>query len=238
MLTLTIARRELLSFFYSPIAYVVLGLFGFGSALIFFSSFGPSEPAELRPTLEGLIWLLIFLVPAISMRLISEEFRSGTVEVLMTSPVLDIEVVVGKWLGALGFFSVLLLPILVLAFVLEFNGAPDWGPILTGMIGLLLVAALYLSIGTFASALTQNQIIAFIVTVLIICLLTILMFFLPRAAWVPPNLARALMYVNVNQQFDTFNKGLLAMPNLIFFASSILLFLFLAVKTLESRRWR
>ena len=235
---LTIARRELCSLYFSPIAYVVLGLFALGTAMIFSLQFRPGEPASLRMTLSGLIWLMIFVVPAISMRLLSEEFRTGTIELLMTSPVSDAIVVLGKWLGALGFFCTLLVPLLVLALVIEFNGTPDWGPMISGLIGLVLVGGLYLAIGTFASALTQNQIIAFIVTVFLICLITIAMFFLPRAGWVGPNLSRAFLYINVNERFDTFNKGLLALPDVAYFASGVALFLFLAVKMLESKRWR
>ena len=236
--TLTIARRELSSLFFSPIAYVVLGLFALGTTLIFVNTFGPGYAAWLRETFSGLIWLLILIVPAISMGLISQEIRSGTVETLLTSPVSDTQIIIGKWLGAMGFFSVLLLPLIVLAIVLELNGNPDWGPIVSGLIGLLLVGGLYMAIGTFASALTPEQIIAFLVTVFLICLLTIALYFIPRAAWVPPDLARAMMYANVNDQFATFNKGLLAMPNIVYFASTIGLFLFMAVKALEIRRWR
>ena len=94
--TVAIAKRELASFFFSPIAYVVLGLFAFGTAMIFFLGYGPGQPASLRPTLEGVVWLMVLLVPAVSMRLISDEIRSGTLESLVTSPVTDVQVVVGK----------------------------------------------------------------------------------------------------------------------------------------------
>ena len=236
--TLAIAKRELTGLFFSPIAYVVLGLFALGTSMIFFASFGPGQPASLRTTLDGVIWLMIFLVPAISMRLISEELRSGTVEPLMTAPITETQVVGGKWLGAMGFFAVLLLPLAVLVVVLEATAAPDLGPVATGLLGLMLVGGLYLAIGTFASAVTQNQIIAFLLTVFIICFFTIAMFFLPRAAFIGPGLRQSMFYLNVNFQFDDFNKGLIDTSNFVYFASGITVFLFLAVKTLESRRWR
>ena len=236
--TLTIAGRELMGLFYSPIAYVVLGLFALGTGLIFVGNFYPGEPATLRPTLQGLVWLMIFLVPAISMRLISEEFRSGTFEPLMTSPVTDAQVVLGKWLGAMGFYAALMVPLLVLAVVLEVYADPDGGPMRTGLLGLLLVGGFYLAIGTFASAVTQNQIIAFLLTVFVICLFTILFFFLPQASFVGASLRSAMFYMNVNMQFDDFSKGLIDTSNLIYFASGIAFFLFLAVKMLESKRWR
>jgi len=237
--TLTIAKRELTSLFFSPIAYVVMGLFGLGMTLIFFLGFYPGGQAALRTTFQGVIWLMIFLVPAISMRLISEEFRSGTIETLMTCPVSDTQVIFGKWAGAMAFFVVLILaPVIVLVFVLEYNGRPEYGPIFTGVVGLLLTGGLYLAIGTFASAITQNQIIAFMLTVSIICLLTLMLYFLPNAAFVGDGLRKALHYMNVNYQFDDFAKGLVDLTNIIYFISGIALFLFMAVIVLQSRRWR
>jgi len=237
--TLTIAKRELTSLFFSPIAYVVMGLFALGITMIFLLSFHPGDQATLRPTLARVIWLMILLMPAISMRLISEEFRSGTIETLMTCPVSDTHVILGKWMGAMGFFLVLLLaPTIVLVVVLECNGRPEYGPILTGLVGLILTGGLYLAIGTFASAITEDQIIAFLLTAGIICLLTLLLFFLPYASFVGPDLRRALLYMNVNHQFDDFAKGLVDLTNLIYFTSGIALFLFMAVIVLQSRRWR
>ncbi|MEE9212675.1 MAG: ABC transporter permease [Phycisphaeraceae bacterium] len=236
--TVTIAKRELTSLFYSPIAYVVLGLFGFGASLIFFRFFGPGQQATLRQTFDGIIWLMIFLMPAISMRMISEELRSGTVEMLVTSPLTDTQVIVGKWLGTMGFLAVLLSPLLVLVGVLEINGDPDYGPIFSGLLGLMLAGGLYLAIGCFASATTQDQIISFVFTVFIICLLTFLMYFLPDAPFIGPGLREAMFYMNVNRQYGDYSKGLIDIANLVYFVSGIMLFLFLAVMMLQSRRWR
>ena len=235
---MTIARRELVGLFYSPIAYVVLALFALGSSLIFVDGFGAGAAATMRGTFGGVVWLMIFLVPAISMRLVSEEFRSGTIEPLMTAPISDAQVIAGKWLGAMGFFLVLLVPLVIQAMVLEMTASPDRGPIFTGLLGLALVGGLYLAIGIFASATTQNQIIAFLLTVFIISLLTFGMFFLPRAGFVGPGLREAMFYLNVNGQYEDFNKGLIDTSNFVYFATGIGLFLFLAVKVLESRRWR
>ena len=237
--TLTIAKRELQSLFFSPVAYAVMGVFGLGITLIFLLGFHPGAQATLRPTFQGVVWLMILLVPAISMRLISEEYRSGTIETLMTCPISDTHVIVGKWAGALGFFlAVILAPMIVLVVVLESNGRPEYGPMFAGLVGLILVGGLYLAIGTFASAITQSQMLAFILTVMIVCLLTLLLFFLPNAAFVGPDLRRALLYMNVNHQFEDFAKGLVDLTNFIYFISGIALFLFLAVVVLQSRRWR
>lgn len=238
MPTLTIARRELSSLFFSPIAYVVLALFSLGSALVFFTQYQVGAEATLRGTFAGLIWLLIFLAPAISMRLLSEELRSGTMETLATAPLRDAQIVLGKWLGAMGFFAVLLLPVLALAGLLELTAEPDYGPILAGLVGLLLVGGFYTAIGIFASSLTENQIIAFLLTIFIICLFTFLLFFLPHAAFVSNAWRQVMLYANVNAQFDDFGKGLIDLRGVVYFLSGTALFLFAAVVSLESRRWR
>jgi ABC-2 type transport system permease protein len=234
----TLFRRELASLFFSPIGYVVLAMFALGSSLVFYVSFGPGNHATMRNTYAGVVWLLVFLAPAISMRLLSEEISRGTLEKLMTSPVGEAQVVLGKWLAAVAFFAVLLLPLVVQFGVLELSADPDWGPAITGLVGLLLVGGLYLAIGVFASAASENQIIAFLLTVFVICLLTFLLYFLPEATFVPPRVRAAMFYANVNRQFEDFNKGLIDLRNFVYFLSVTALFLFLAVKLLESRRWR
>lgn len=234
----TIAKRELASQFFSPIAYVVLGLFALGTSMIFLATFRPGEPATLRNTLQGVVWTLVFLVPAISMRLISDEFRSGSIEPLMTAPVTDTQVIVGKWLGALGFFASLLVPLVVLVVVLEVFADPDYGPIMTEFVGLMLIGGLYLAIGIFSSAATQNQIIAFLLTVFIISLFTVALFFLPQTSFISPGTRQAMFYLNVHMQFEDFNKGVTDTSNLVYFVSGTALFLFMAVKLLESKRWR
>lgn len=236
--TFTIAKRELMGLFFSPIAYVVLGLFALGTTLFFLQGFGAGQPAQLRPTLEPVVWIMIFLVPAISMRLLSEEYRSGTIEVMMTSPISDTQMVLGKWLGAMGFYLVLLLPLVLLTLVLEWYGQPDYGPIVSGMLGLMLVGGLYLAIGVFASSATQNQIIAFLLAVFIICIFTLATHFLAQAAFISPAMRQTMFYLNVNWQYQDFSKGLIDISNFVYFASGIGLFLFLAVRVLESRRWR
>lgn len=237
-MTLTIAKRELTSLFYSPIAYVVLGAFAIGSSTFFLQSFEPGRPATMRPTFDAVVWLLVFLAPAISMRLISEELRSGTFERLMTSPVTDMQVVLGKWLGAFAFFCVLLSPLVVQAVVLERVAEPELGPIVTGLVGLGLVGALYLAIGVFASAWSQNQIIAFLLTVSIIAVPTFAAYYVSGRAMPDPAVRRLVDYISVNQQYADFAKGLIDIRNFVYFVSGTALFLFLATWLVQSRRWR
>lgn len=235
--TLVIAKRELASLFYSPIAYVVTALFALLAGFFFLSmTFVPGEPAEMRWTFFWMMWILIAIIPAISMRLLAEEYRSGTIEPLLSSPVSDANVVVGKWLGAMGFVLFVFSPSLLFVILLAVWSDPDYGPILTGYVGLMLIGGLYMAIGTFASVLTRNQIIAFLVTVAILLLITVVTFFLPRA--LPAEYAPYIAHISVPQQFEAFQRGLVDSADFVYFISGIVLFLTLAVKALESRKWR
>jgi ABC-2 type transport system permease protein len=153
-------------------------------------------------------------------------------------PISDSQVVIGKWLGAMGFLLTLMVPLLILTLVLSFNADPDPGPILTGFLGLLLVGGLYLAIGAFASATTQNQIIAFLVTVFIILTFVYLCPGLAQSRWAPEWLKQGLFYVNIYDQYGDFAKGVIDLGRVFFFISGIALFLFLAMQILQSKRWR
>lgn len=236
--TLIIAKRELSALFYSPVAYLVLGVFAFVADMLFFRWFSQGMAASLRSEFTAVVWLMAFVVPAISMRLVSEEMASGTIEPLMTAPVDDTQMIMGKWLGAMAFFLTLLLPLLVQLVLLDANGAPDYGPVFTGFLGLILVGAFYLAIGTVASTISNSQLIAFILTVLVTGMLTIGAAMLSYSSWLPDSIKPAVFYINVNDQFNNFAKGLIDVRNFVYFISGTALFLFLAVKLLESRRWR
>jgi ABC-2 type transport system permease protein len=234
---LAIARREVNSFFYSPIAYVVMAILAEIAGVYFlFSVFRTGEAATMRPLFSFLTWVLIAICPAISMKLVAEELRSGTVETLMTSPVSDAQVIVGKWLGALGFFAVALLPTLFFVGLLAVFADPDYGPIISGYVGLLLIGALYLAIGAFASVTTRNQIIAFLLTAFIILMITVVVYWLQFA--VPTRFVFFVNYLDATQHYEDFAKGLLDFSHFVYFASGVALFLVLAVKLLETRKWR
>ncbi len=238
MRTLTIARRELSSFFFSPIAYLVITAFVLLTGLFFMLAvFRPEQPVSMQSLFNIVVFVLVAILPAISMRLLSEELRSGTIESLLTSPLTDGQIIVGKWLGALGFFLIALLPTMVYLVLLEIWSDPDYGPILSGYVGLLFVGGFYLAIGLFVSSLTHNQIIAWVMTFFIILALTV-----ATAAWaiprfLPDGWAQAVMFVNVNAQYEDFAKGLIDISNLVYFASGIALFLVLAIVALQSRKW-
>ncbi len=231
-----VAKREWLGLFFSPIGYVVLGLFALGTALLFVARFETGAQATMRPVFDDAVWLLIFIAPAVSMRLFSEELRLGTIERLMTTPVSDAAVATGKWLGAMAFLVVLLMPLGVEALVMETVADPEPGPIWTGLLGLLLVGGLYLSIGLFASAMTSNQVIALLVTIAIISVPTFAAFFVADAAFLDPQWKQAVAYVSVNAQYADFAKGVIDIRNFVYFGSLTWLFVFLAARVMEGRR--
>jgi ABC-2 type transport system permease protein len=237
--TRAIAMREYAAFFRLPVGWVVIALFLFLTGLLFLIVvMRPGEPATLRGLFAVSGWLMLPIAPAISMRLVSEELRSGTIEPLMTSPVSDASIVIGKYLGACLFLLTLLAPTAVYVFILYrvADPAPDPGPILAGYLSVLLVGLLYTAVGTFASALTGNQTLAFIgtlLTLLIVLLITSLGF--DRA---PAAAREVLAQVSIPRRVGDFAKGVVDTANIAFFVGGSVLFLALAVVAVESRRWR
>ena len=236
----TIARREWLSLLCSPLAYVVAAVFALTAGLLFLAGFGAGEPASLRDVAGGLVWLAAVLVPALSMRSLSEELHRGTIERLMTLPIGEWQLVLGKWLAVMGLLVVLGLPLLVQWGVLAVYAEPppDAGEALGAAIGLLSVAAVFAAIGVAASAGTENQVIAWVVGVFITGMLTFGLFFLAEAEPVPPRLGAVARFANVNARFEAAARGVLDARDLLFFISTTAAFLFLAVCVLGLRRWR
>jgi len=248
-----ICRKELGSYFVSPIAYLLLTMFGiifgyfFWTALKFFvfrgmemQMSGQMYPMNLnewiiRPLLSNIGVIGLFMIPLITMRLFAEEKRSGTIELLATSPIRDTEIIVGKWLAALILYSSLLLfTALNFAFLFRY-GHPDWKPLLVGYLGILLQAGALLAIGTFISTLTKNQIIAGAAT-FAVCLL--LYVFGWVAGFDSSTWARVLSYTSVAVHDESFSKGVIDSKDAIFYISVIFLGLFLTARSLESLRWR
>jgi len=164
--TFAIARRELSATFVSPVAYVIGALFLLSAGLWFFHTvFVPGHPASLRPLFEAMAYLMIFAVPLLTMRLISEELRSGTVETLLTAPVTEAQVIGGKFLGVMGFYLALLASTLVFLLLMILYGEPDFGVVLSGYLGMTLLGAAFVSVGLFTSCLTQHQAVAAVVAV-------------------------------------------------------------------------
>lgn len=234
-----LAKRELASFFFSPIAYVVAAVFLAVSGIFFAGEiFRPGHEAQMRDLFDRQAFILVFIVPMLTMRLLAEEFRSGTIESLMTVPVRDYEVIVGKFLGTWLFYGALLIPTLIYAFmVLGYSGfSADPGPIIGGYLGLLLLGGFYIAVGMLTSTMTRNQVISAVLAFLILSVFTFLLWGV--AARLTGNWQTILRTINVYERFMDFSRGLLDLRHVVFFVSVTAGILFVAVKILESRRWR
>jgi ABC-2 type transport system permease protein len=226
------------SYFCSPIAYVAMALFLGVAGFFFQRDFEPGQPAGMRTVFDWLVWLMVFIVPVLCMGLLAQEWSSGTIEPLMTAPVGETDVVVGKFLGAMSFFGVLLLPTLVYVLILRTFSALDLGPIFTGYVGLLLVGAMFVAIGLFCSSLTRSQVVAAVSAVALLFVVTIAPYVLQTQASQLSATWRNLADQGVYNRFVDFSKGIVDSAHIIFFIACTALFLFLTTKVLESRRWK
>jgi len=230
----TIFRRELRSYFNSPVAYVVIVVFLAIVGWFFSSNLFLMNVASMRVVFELVPLVFLFFIPAITMRLLAEEQKTGTLELLTTRPVRDSEIVLGKFLAAWALVAITLLPTLLYVIALASLGPLDVGPVLSGYIGLLLMAAVYIAIGVLASSLTENQIVAFIVSFLIILALFLLNKVL---IYVPEGLASTFEFLGIDYHFSNIARGIIDSRNLIYFASLIGFSLLLATVSLGRRKW-
>jgi ABC-2 type transport system permease protein len=246
----TVARRELGAIFVQPIAYVVavfITLFTgylFAGQLTDFvlraaesSQFGPVSPPTADQILLTFNFVMIFFAPAFSMRLVSEELKSGTMELLMTLPVRDGQVVLGKWLAALLFYLSIVALTLVYPLVLVRFGNPDLGPIVSAYLGVLLWGGTLLAIGVLASALTEDQISAFMIAVGI-NLLLYLMSIPADLVTTDPRITTIFTELSLRDHQTGFMSGLITAKDVLYFVCVSAVFLFAAARVLESRRWR
>lgn len=241
-------RRELNAFFCSPIVYVVGTVFLFFFGLFYFLSVASPRGAEasLGWTMGMLTFMILpILAPVLTMRLLAEEKRSGTIEVLMTAPVRDWEVVVAKFLAALTAFAMMLVPTLVhvLGLYLVSERGPASAPLIGGYLGMSLTAALFLALGILASALSRDQIIAAIVGFAFsfcVFLMSMLEHLAREYQWFSENesMRKLLESISYARHSESFSKGLIDSRGIIFFVSLIVFILFLAVRAVESRKWR
>jgi len=234
---LVLARRELAGCFFSPLAYVIGALFLLASGLWFFHRiFIPGNEASLRPLFEAMATILVFAAPLLTMRLLSEEYRSGTIETLMTSPVSDASVVIGKFLGVMAFYVTLLAGTGVYLALMAAYGQPDAGVAAMGYLGMVLLGGMFIAVGLFASALTSHQLVAALVGTAILAAGAIMTQLIVAYGGEPWNALAAKL--NTMTYFRDFSRGVLDTRGVVFFLSATGLFLFLSVKALESRRWR
>jgi ABC-2 type transport system permease protein len=249
----TICRRELYAYFVSPIAWVLLAIFALLSGAFTFlisSSFvragfesqmqGQSFPMNVNeqviaPLFSNVAVIGLFLIPLISMRLFAEEKRQGTIELLITSPVHDLEIILGKWLSAVIMYAALMAVLALDYSFLFVYGNPDWKPVLTGFFGIVLQGACLLALGTFISTLTKNQIVAGAIGFSLALLLWILNW---TTSFGNSQTVQFLNYLSIVSHMDSFTRGVIDTKDVIYYCSMVFVGLFLTARSLESMRWR
>jgi ABC-2 type transport system permease protein len=250
---LAIAEKELRSYFASPIAYIIIGLFALLFGVFFnlylavfiqrsmgMSQFGGGGAANInqdmiRGVLMNAAVIILFVMPMITMRTYAEEKRSGTIELLLTSPVTDLQIILGKFFGAMGLFLAMLALTLIHTGILFLYGNPDWKPIATGYLGLILMGGCFLAVGLLISSLTKNQIVAGMVTFAVFLMLWVINWI---GQFVGPTMQSVLAYLSLTEHYDDFAKGIVDTKHLIYYASFMAFGLFLTAKSVDSERWR
>jgi gliding motility-associated transport system permease protein len=252
---IAIAQKELKSYFSSPIAYIVIGLWAllygyfFVAILSFFvrqsmqmNQFGMQGPQSMnvnqqliRPLLQNVTILILFLMPMVTMRTYSEEKRSGTIELLLTAPVTDFQIIMGKFLGALALYGVMLAVTAIHILLLFKFGTPEWKPIVTAYLGLLLLGGCFIALGLLISSLTSNQIVAGMVTFAVFLLLWVITWI---GSFSGPTVDKLTTYLSIIDHWDDFGKGVIDTTHVIYYVSFITFGLFLTAKSVDSERWR
>lgn len=218
-----ILKKELKDFFISPIAYIVLSIFLIITGWFFFSTFFIYDQANMRSFFALLPIIFTFVIPAVTMRLFSEEFNIGSYEILLTMPVTFGDIVFGKFAAGLVMTGAMLLPTLAYPIAISFIGDLDWGPVIGGYLGALLLGGTFAAVGVFASALTRNQIVAFILGAAICFILTLIdkmLFFFPES------LLNVIEYLGADFHFRNISKGIIDSRDLIYFISVIFISLY------------
>ena len=224
-----ICTKELKDYFISPIAYIVISIFLLVTGWFFFTTFFYYNQADLRNFFALLPITFSFLIPAVTMRLFSEELNVGSYEILLTLPVTFTDILLGKFLAGVLFVAVALLPTLAYPICIAFMGQLDWGPVVGGYLGAILLGASFVAVGLFASSLTRNQIIAFIVGMTICFTLTLIdkmLFFFPEAV------LNFLEYIGADFHFRNISKGIIDSRDILYFISLMFIALYLTYLSL------
>lgn len=238
-----IARREIASLFVSPIAYVVLFLFMLFMGVVFvYWIFSPGQVIELRQLADFSRFALFFVVPLLTMSLFADEYRSGRIEMLRTSPITEMDLLLGKFIGAMTFYLVLLASTLIYLVVLLMFGRPDFWQVAACYLGMGLMGAMFVSVGLFFSACTSEQIVAAMAGIITLGTFTITDIFSPSlpstwTGWKIPVRA-AVEYLTVGSHMGDFTRGAVELTNIAYFLGFTLLFLFWTYLVLESKKWR
>ena len=249
-----IFKKEMRLYFTSPVAWVVLTIFLFIAGYFFASIFSFFSQASIqsamnpqmgrdlnvtdsvmRPLFSNLSVILLLLMPLVTMRLFAEERRAGTIELLLTYPVRDGAVLAGKYLAALGLYALMIGLTVLYPLIVVYFARLEWGPVLTGYLGLLLMGATFIAVGVFASSLTENQIVAAVTTFGVLLIFWILGW---SADYAGGSTGRVLQFLSILEHNDSFSKGVLDTKDLLYYVNFTALALFLTLRSLEARRWK
>lgn len=232
----TIMSKELRSYFNSPLAYIFITVFLAFTSWLFFRGFFLSGFASMRSYFSFLPWVFLFLIPAISMRVWAEENKMGTMEILLTSPITEWEAVFGKFFASFAFLVLTLLLSGIIPIILFFVGEPDWGVIIGGYFGAILLGGAYLAIGLWISSMTNNQITAFIFSV--ITVFTLFIISQPIVLETTPSfLVPFVKYLGMGSHFGSILRGVIDFRDIVYYVSLIGVFLYLNTSSLVSRKW-
>jgi len=249
---LAIADREIRSYFASPIAYILIGFFLLPFGVFFYlyldaflkqgmqmAQYGGGSMSINQQVIRGVLQnasvVILFIMPMITMRTYSEEKRSGTIELLLTSPVTDIEIILGKFFGALGLYVTILFVTLLYMGILFYYGNPEWRPLVSGYLGLLLMGGAFIAIGLLISSTTNNQIVAGVVTFVVFLLFWIVGWFGDSAG---PTIGPITRWLSITEHFDDFSKGIIDSKHVVYYLSLITFGLFLTSKSVDTERWK
>lgn len=233
----TLFKKELMSYFNSPIAYIFIGVFLVVGNWLFFNYFFLIGQASMRNYFSILPWIFLFLSPAITMRLWAEEKKSGTVEFLLTLPITDWQVVLAKFFSALAFLSITLLLTITLPITISIIGDIDVGQIIGSYLGALFLGGSYLALGLFISSLTKNQIIAFVLG-LVACFAAFIIGAPFVLASAPQFAMPTMKFLGLGSHFYNISKGVIDSKDIIYYCSFIFIFLWLNVRVIERREWK
>ena len=251
---LAITQKELKGYFASPIAYVVIGFYALIFGFFFYSLVlyfdrqsmqmmglggqGPSVNVNeqlIRPAFLNAMVVFLFVLPMITMRTYSEEKRSGTIELLLTSPLTDFQIIMGKFLGAMALYATMLAVTLIHIALLYWAGKPELIPIVTTYLGLLLLGGCFISVGLLISSLTKNQIVAVMVTFSVFLMLWVINWI---ASFVGPTAQQVLNYLSITDHLDDFTRGIIDTKHLVYYLSFIAFGLFLTARAVDTERWK
>lgn len=250
---LALTQKELRGYFASPIGPIVIGVYAllygyfFYTLLVFFErqsmqmSLGMGgmtmniNQMLIMPLFMNATVLLLFVLPAVTMRTFAEEKRSGTMELLLTAPLTDLEIVLGKFFGALALYALMLAVTLVHMAVLFIYGEPEWRPVATGYLGMLLLGGSFIAVGLVVSSVTRNQLVASMATFGVFLLLWVINWI---GSFLGPTTQAVLSHLSITDHFEDFAKGVIDTRHLVYYGSFIAFGLFLTMKSLDSERWR